>query len=303
MSRHSLLIGALATTVALSLAGCGQVANTIKAPTGTAQTLVLALPEQPNASYAGIYVAQGLGYFRQAGISLQIELPSGTGAVDRLPELVDGDFDVTLSSAPAVVQLQREGSPIVAVGALAQGQLWRTEPQYAKAKAAKTITTTTGTSSHGADAGTATSKRKVTGYKFATDDSLLPAAIRAAQGSPTYPGLVMVVREGTLQAESGVLRRFVQAVGRGYRQLHGDPTKYAQVAAVAMGAPKSAAALQAGVEHELPGLFPGDGEPWGWQDPNTIAALTDWLVKQHLVASSGPAQSAFTNRLLPGQGL
>ncbi len=293
MSRRSLLIGALAATAALGLAGCGQVSNTITAPAGTAQTLILALPEQPNASYAGIYVAQSLGYFKQAGINLQIESPSGAGTRDRLPELVDGDFDVTLSSAPAVLQLQREGSPIVAIGALAQGQLSRIEPVYAKAKSTKTGTTT----------GSSTTKRKLVGYKFVADESLLPAAIAAQHGIPGYPGLVMVVREGTLQAESGALRRFVQAVGRGYRQLRDDPGRYAAVAATAMGTPKAAAELQAGVERELPGLFPSDSEPWGWQDPNTVAALMHWLVEQHLIASSGPARSAFTNQLLPGQGL
>lgn len=293
MSRRSLLIGALAASAALGVAGCGQVANTITAPTSAAQTLVLALPQQPNASYAGIYVAEELGYFKQAGINVQFEPPSGTGTVDRLPELVDGDFDVTLSSAPAVVQLQREGSPIVAIGALAQGQISTTEPIYAKATKTKTGTTT----------GAAATKRKVVGYKFVADNSLLPAAIQAQHGIPTYQGLVMVVREGTLQAESNVLRRFVQAIGRGYRQLRADPAQAATLTAQAIGAPQSVAELQAGIEHELPGFFPSGAEPWGWQDPNTIAALTTWLVKQHLIASSGPATSAFTNRLLPGQGL
>jgi ABC-type nitrate/sulfonate/bicarbonate transport system substrate-binding protein len=292
MSRHALLIGALAATAALGLAGCGQVSNTITAPAGAAQTLVLALPQQPSASYAGIYVAQALGYFQQAGISLQIQRPSGASTVDQLPELVDGNFDVTLSSAPAVLQLQREGSPIVAIGALAQGPIWSTEPQYAKVKSTKSGTTT----------GASTTKRKLTGYKFVPDDSLLPAAIQASHGIPTYSGLVMVAREGTLQAESDVLRRFVQAVGRGYRQLRADPGQYAAVAATAMGMPKATAELQAGVEHELPELFPGGAEPWGWQDPNTTANLTHWLVMQHLIAGSGPARSAFTNRLLPGQG-
>jgi ABC-type nitrate/sulfonate/bicarbonate transport system substrate-binding protein len=293
MSRHALLIGALAATAALGLAGCGQVGNTITARATTAQTLVLALPQQPSASYAGVYVAQALGYFQQAGVNLQIQPPPGADAVDRLPELVDGDFDVTLSSAPAVLQLQREGSPIVAIGALTQGQLWTTEPQYAKVKSVKA----------GAVTSSSAAKRKLTGYKFVADDSLLPAAIQAGHGIPTYPGLVMVVRDGTLQAESGVLRRFVQAVGRGYRQLRDNPGKYATVAATAMGTPRAAAELQAGVEHELPELFPSDSEPWGWQDPNTTANLTHWLVTQHLIASSGPVQSAFTNQLLAGQGI
>ena len=42
-------------------------------------------------------------------------------------------------------------------------------------------------------------------------------------GVPTYDELVVVVRENEIANQTGELRRFVQALGRGYQAVRGRP--------------------------------------------------------------------------------
>ena len=43
-------------------------------------------------------------------------------------------------------------------------------------------------------------------------------------GVPTYDELVLVVRESTLTTHIDLVRRFVQALARGYESVHHDPS-------------------------------------------------------------------------------
>ena len=59
--------------LALGLAACGEKSDDTS---GEAQPFSLTLDFYPNPDHAGIYMAQKLGYFREAGLNLSIEAPS-----------------------------------------------------------------------------------------------------------------------------------------------------------------------------------------------------------------------------------
>ena len=59
--------------LALVLAACGEKSED---ESGATQSLSLALDFYPNPDHAGIYMAEKLGYFDEAGLDVSIEAPS-----------------------------------------------------------------------------------------------------------------------------------------------------------------------------------------------------------------------------------
>src|SRR6478672_9484268 len=83
--------------LALGLAACGE-----KSEDGTtaAQPLSLTLDFYPNADHAGIYMAQKLGYFEEAGLDLTIQTPSDPAAP--IKQVAAGRTDLAISYEPEV---------------------------------------------------------------------------------------------------------------------------------------------------------------------------------------------------------
>jgi putative hydroxymethylpyrimidine transport system substrate-binding protein len=121
-------------------------------------------------------------------------------------------------------------------------------------------------------------------------------------GVPNYDELVLVARESTLAAKTNVLRRFVQALGRGYQSVRSDPQ--AGVSSLVTANPSLSAKLQlASVQATLPSYFPaGAGLPWGWQNQRQWTAYGQWMLAHHLITNPATVAGASTNQLLAGQG-
>src|ERR1700710_740972 len=83
---------------------------------GEAQPLSLTLDFYPNADHAGIYMAQKLGYFEEAGLDLSIETPSDPAAPLKL--VAAGQSDLAISYEPEVALARERSLDVVAVAAL-----------------------------------------------------------------------------------------------------------------------------------------------------------------------------------------
>ncbi|MGH2913432.1 MAG: ABC transporter substrate-binding protein, partial [Solirubrobacteraceae bacterium] len=121
-------------------------------------------------------------------------------------------------------------------------------------------------------------------------------------GVPSYDELVLVVRENEIAQQGNLLRRFVQALGRGYEAVRANPQ--AGIDALLHANPTLGQRLQsASVRATLPSFFPtGANLPWGWQDPGQWNAYGKWMLANHLIAHPAAAVDAETNQLLAGQG-
>ncbi len=99
--------------LALGLAACGE-----KSEEGGAQTepLSLTLDFYPNPDHAGIYMAQKLGYFADAGLDVSIQTPSDPAAPIKL--VASGQTDLAISYEPEVLLAREQGLDVVAVGAV-----------------------------------------------------------------------------------------------------------------------------------------------------------------------------------------
>lgn len=97
LSRRTLL-AALAASPALTLLGCAG-SGSGAAPAGTATTPVrFALDWTPNTNHTGLYVAQQQGWFRDAGLAVQI-LPYGSTSPDTLVSSGAAEFGISFQDS------------------------------------------------------------------------------------------------------------------------------------------------------------------------------------------------------------
>jgi putative hydroxymethylpyrimidine transport system substrate-binding protein len=328
-----------AALAALLLAGCGEKHETVTGSASSTQQLSLMLDWFPNADHAGIYQALTDGDFTKAGLHVHVQVPSDPAAPLKL--LAAGKVDAAISYEPEVLLARDQGLAVVSVAALVQEPLTSivslgakhiTRPAQLRGKRVgdagidyqhaylTTILAHAGVpdaSVREINVGDNLVPAMVSGRVDATLGAFWnyeaiqllmlhkhPNVIHMEQvGVPTYDELVLVVRKNTIINHPDVIRRFVQALGRGYAAVRNNPQ--AAVNNLVHASSGLDPKLQlASVRATLPAFFPSNpNHPWGWQDPKAWNAYGQWMLKQHLVANVNAIVDASTNELLAGQGL
>jgi putative hydroxymethylpyrimidine transport system substrate-binding protein len=320
--------------VAALAAGCGEKHDVVA--TKGAQSLSLMLDYYPNADHVGIYQAQAEGDFSRAGLKVAIQQPGDTTAPLKL--LAAGKVDVAISYEPELLLARDKGQRLVAVGAVVQrpltsiisiGSKHIRKPADLKGKRVgtagipyqdaflKTIlakanvpessvkTTAVGfklvpTMVSGRVDATLGGYWNVEGVQLAQLHKK-PNIIRVDQaGVPTYDELVLVARQSSLADKGALIRRFVQALGRGYASARANPA--AGIDALVGAGAKPRKLTDATVRASLPAFFPAGSKPFGWMDPATWHAFGEWMLQNKLVGHDPHAESALTNEFLAGQG-
>jgi putative hydroxymethylpyrimidine transport system substrate-binding protein len=337
MKRAFLLTALLA--LPLALAGCGEKKESVTATATGPQPFTLMLDWFPNADHVGIYQALADGDFTRADLDVHVQVPSNPAAPLEL--LAAGKVDAAISYEPEVLLARNQDQPLVSVAAIVQepltsivsiGSKHITTPADLRGKRVgdagipyqhSYLTTIL------ARAGVPINTVK----EINVGDNLVPAmlsgrvdatlgsywnyeAIELAQlgkhpnvihmqqvGVPDYDELVVVVRKDTIINHPDVVRRFVQALARGYEAVRRNPQ--AGVANLIKASPGLDPKLQlASVRATLPAFFPSNpADPWGWQDPSQWTAYGQWMLNQHLISQPNAVVDASTNELLAGQGL
>jgi|SRR5579875_262514 len=324
--------------VALALAACGEVKTRLTPARGSVQPFTLMLDWVPNADHVGLYEALAKGYFRQAALDVRVETPSY--AAEPLELLAAGKIDAAISYEPQVLLARNAGAPVVSVAALVQkpltsiistGSQHITTPQDLRGKTVgsdgvpyenaflDTIL---------AHAHVPRSSVKVVNVGFNLVPAMLSGRVNATisgywnyeaiqlrldgkhpnvipvndAGVPSYNELVLVVRKSELERRTNLLRRFVQALGRGYEAVRADPVSAVRTL-VRMNPSLNYRLQLASVRATLPDYFPPAGKPWGWQSQSQWHAFGEWMLGEHLIANGQAIEDASTDKLLAGQGL
>ena len=334
--RSALVIGAI--LAALALAACGEKKDTLAPSASQAQPLNLMLDWLPNADHVGIYEALANGSFAKAGLQVHVKVP--TDPATPLQLLAAGKVDAAISYEPQLMLARDAGEPLVAIAALVQRPLTSivslhskhiASPQDLRGKTIgnagipyqqaylKTILDHAGVPA-GSVKNVNVGANLVPAMLSGRVDAALGAywnyeAIQLRQagkhpdvirvddaGVPPYDELVLVVRENEIANQNNELRRFVQALGRGYQAVRADPT--GGVDALVRANPTLSRKLQqASVEATLSSFFPAKASlSWGWQDQRQWTAFGKWMLAQHLIKSPATIVDAATNQLLAGQG-
>ena len=328
--------GLAALTLALS--ACGEKKESVTSSGGT-QSMTLMLDWFPNADHVGIYQALADGDFEKAGLDVHIQVPSDPALPLKLLEA--GKTDVAISYEPEVMLARDKGEALVSVAAIVQEPL--TSIVSIGSKHIRTAAdlrgkrvgdagipyqhaylTTILSHAHvpaGSVKETNVGANLVPAMLSGRVDATIgaywnyeaiqlqrmhkhPNVIRMDQvGVPTYDELVVVARKSTVVNHPDELRRFVQALARGYEAVRRDPQ--AAVNNLVKANPGLDAGFQlASVKATLPAFFPSDSsKPWGWQSASQWNGYGQWMLDQHLISNPNAVADASTNELLAGQGL
>jgi putative hydroxymethylpyrimidine transport system substrate-binding protein len=334
--KLALLAGVLAAT--LAVAACGEKKDQLTPTASDAQSLNLMLDWFPNADHVGLYQALASGAFAKAGLNVHVRIPADPATPLEL--LAAGKVDVAVSYEPELMLARDKGEPLVAIGAIVQrpltsivslGSKHITSPAQLRGKRVGDA----GIPYQHAYLQTILQRAGVppaSVKEVNVGDNLVPAmlsgrvdatlgaywnyeAIQLQQagkrpnvihvenaGVPDYDELVLVTREDEIASKTNELRRFVQALGRGYELVRADPQ--AGVSALVQANPSLSPKLQlASVKATLPWFFPASPhEPWGWQNQTQWTAYGEWMLHHHLITNPATVVAASTNQLLAGQG-
>ncbi|HYJ22971.1 MAG TPA: ABC transporter substrate-binding protein [Solirubrobacterales bacterium] len=320
--------------VALGLAGCGEKSEDAStAP----QPLSLTLDFYPNPDHAGIYMAQKLGYFEEAGLDVEIETPSDPAAPLKL--VAAGESDLAISYEPELALAHEKGLDLIAIGALVNRPL--TSLIWLGGSGIKGVGDLKGktVATAGIPYQDAFLKTILARAKLSPSDvkavnvgfGLLPALLGGSAeamlggfrnvegvdlrlrgkdpvvtpvdqlGVPTYNELVLVANHEALAADPEKFRLFIAALERGTDAAVEDPKAATQAILEANDGldPKLTAAE---VEATLPLLSARTpSRPYGYMNPDEWRTFTGWMRDNGLIESLPEPSELLSNAYLSGE--
>jgi len=318
--------------LALTLAACGEKSEDT---TGKRESFGLTLDFYPNPDHAGIYMAQKLGYFEEAGLDLSIDTPSEPAAP--LKQLAAGRTDLAISYEPEVALAREQGLDVVAVAALVNRPL--TSMIWLQKSGIKGVADLKGktVATAGIPYQDAFLKTILARVNLSPSDvkavnvgfGLLPALIGGSAqamlggfsnvegidlrergkapvvtpvdqlGVPTYDELVLVARRQSLEADPEKFRLFLAALARGTDAAAAQPGAATKAITEANPdlEPKLAAAE---VKATLPLLAARvEGQPYGYMDPEEWATFAGWMRDNGLIETLPQTSELLDNGYLP----
>src|SRR5579875_1416682 len=338
--RRTLPVAACVISAALALSACGEIKTRINPVASQAQPLTLALDVRAGAAQAGIFAARADGALARAGIDLHLvsaasseqalaDVESGRAdvAVASEPELmlarnrhvkVAGFGAITQGPQATIVSIKRRkhrtissvkglrGTRLGVSGLASEAALLSTMLRRAAVPASRVRRVNVSSNPVAA-----LLSGRVDAY-YGEDAPAVAAALRARHkrvqivpagrlGLPRYDGLVLATRVFYFAPHRPLLRRFVQAIGRGYASVRRDPSAGVSALRAAQSSLQRAR-TSSELSAMLPELFPGSGRPWGWQDQHQWNVFGRFLISQGVISAPGAWVAASTNQLLAGQG-
>jgi len=315
--------------LALGLAACGEKSeDTTGAET---EPLSLTLDFYPNPDHAGIYMAQKLGYFADAGLDVSIQTPSDPAAPIKL--VAAGQTDLAISYEPEVLLAKEQGLDVVAVGAVVDRPLtsliWlrKSGVKGVADLRGKTIATA-GIPYQDAYLKTILARAKLTPSDVNTVNvgyGLLPALVggRAQAmlggfsnvegvdlrlrgknpvvtpvdklGVPSYDELVLVAKRERLEEDPETIRLFLAALARGTAAAIQSPGAAAD-ALLEANSDLDPKLTRAEVAATLPLLSKS-----GFMDPPKWNRFIAWMQRNDLISTLPPASAVLDNAYLAGQ--
>jgi putative hydroxymethylpyrimidine transport system substrate-binding protein len=338
--RRTLSAAACLLGAALALSACGEITTRIEPVASQAQPLTLALDAPANATQAGVFAARSDGALTRAGIDLQVTTASNSeqalaevesGKVDvaiasepevmlarNRHEKVLAFGAITQGPQATIVSIKRHKHRTITSVRDLRGKRLGVSGLSSESALLSTMLSRAGVPSGrvtrvdvSANPAAALLSGRVDAY-YGDDASAVAAALRSRHkgvevvpadklGLPRYDGLVFVTRIFYYAPHLTLLRRFVQAIGRGYEAVRKDPSAGVQALKAARSGLDPALAGTV-LKATLPDLFPPAGHPWGWQNPNAWNAFGRFLTSQQVISAPGAWEGASVNQLLAGQG-
>jgi putative hydroxymethylpyrimidine transport system substrate-binding protein len=320
--------------LALVLAACGEKSEDGSTAT---QPLSLTLDFYPNADHAGIYMAQKLGYFEEAGLDVEIQTPADPAAPMKL--VAAGQSDLAISYQPEVVLAHEQGLNAIAIGALVNrpltSMIWLAKSGIKGVADLKGKTVATaGIPYQEAFLNTILARAKLAPdavKEVNVGFGLLPALLSGSAeamlggysnvegvdlrmrgkdpvvtpvdqlGVPTYDELVLVANRDALAADPEKFRLFIAALQRGTEAAVEQPGA-ATKSVLEANNDLDPKLTQAEVEATLPLLNARvEGQPFGYMNPQEWETFSGWMRDNGLVDSLSEPSELLSNAYLVGE--
>jgi putative hydroxymethylpyrimidine transport system substrate-binding protein len=326
------LIAVAALALALSSCGGGDEPSTGSA--SDPQPFTLDLDWYVNPDHAGIYSALDRGFFKQAGLDVQPQVPSDPSSP--IKEVAAGRADLAVSYEPEVLLAQDQGLDVQAVGAVVDQPLTSliSLPKAGIAGASSLRGKTVGTAGIPYQSDYLETILQSAGLPSSAADevnvglNLLPTLIGGRVdailggfrniegvdlqqrgldprivpvdqlGVPTYDELVLVARRTTVDEHPEAIRSFISALAQGTSYAIKHPQEAAnEVLSAGMGLDPMQ--TRAEVDATLPLLSGTQGRPYGFMDPAQWRVYAGWMAEHDLISSAPSTSDVLTNELLP----
>jgi putative hydroxymethylpyrimidine transport system substrate-binding protein len=329
----AIVLGVALIALALGLAACGEKSEDA---TGRAEPLSLTLDFYPNPDHAGIYMAQKLGYFEEAGLDVKIQTPADPAAPIKL--LAAGRTDLAISYEPEVLLAHEQGLDVKAVAALVNrpltSMIWlkKSGIKGVGGLRGKTIATA-GIPYQDAYLKTILARANLTPSDVKAVNvgfGLLPALVGGSAqamlggfsnvegvdlrlrgkdpvvtpvdklGVPSYDELVLAARGKRLEEDPQAIRLFIAALARGTAAAAANP-KAATKGLLEANPDLDPKLTKAEVAATLPLLDPSRGkQPYGYMDPALWGEFIGWMRDNGLIDTLPAPASVLSNDYLPG---
>jgi ABC-type nitrate/sulfonate/bicarbonate transport system substrate-binding protein len=293
------------------LVGCGE--RKERRGPATVQTVRVALAPL-NAGEAALFAADLGDQFTAVG--LHAELSVSVDAATAIQKVRRGQADLAVGTEPDLLEARGHGARVVSVAALVQSPFtsliaprlsvgtivdFATRPigtqglDYQRAFADTMFPPKARVVDVGSNLMPSLVSRKVAAVIAPVGGVPLPPGIGYVpvdrRNVPTFSEYVLVANEDALGRDKDLIRSFIGALARGTHNL-GAARKSRAVAPFLRG-PELAKARGL--------MLPPTGKPYGWHDAAKWRRFAAWM-RDHKLPQRG-AEGAFTNALLPGEGL
>jgi len=319
----------MAIVMVMMLSGCGN-----KASDNGLEKVTFVLDWTPNTNHTGLYVAQELGYFEEAGLEVEIQQPPEDGAAV-LVASGRADFGVSFQDSMAAALAGDDALPITAVASVIQHNT-----SGIISRAGEGMDTPKGMEGHsyatwnGAiELATLEEVVKVDGGDFSKVE-LIPSTVtdevsalktnsvdsiwifyawagvktelegldtdyfEFADIDPVFDYYTPVIISGNkfLEENPETAKAFLGALQKGYEYAIQNPEEAAEI--LCKVAPELDKELVLASQQYLAEEYQAEAEYWGYIDPARWNGFYQWVNDNGLVEDPVPLDTGFTNEFL-----
>ncbi len=289
----------------------------------------------PNTNHAGIFIAKEKGYYKDAGIDINIVEP-GSGGVDQVVGAGTADFGISVQES--VIPARAQGVPVVSIAAILQHNtsslisLASDNIKTPKDMAGKTY------GGFGGPLETALIKKLTTcdggdanaikfvevgniDYLIGMEQNKFDFAwifdawdgvrykdiekksvntipfIQYTKCIPDWYTPVIITNEAMIKSHPETVRKFMEATAKGYADAIKSPDD--SYNAIIKNAPETDKALLKASATYLKDKYVDSGRKWGLQDEAIWTGFVKFLKDSGLIEKEIDVKSAYTNDFLP----
>lgn len=339
MKKLSIVALILILTATLALAGCQpkeavEAGDGAQGPSAELEKVTVVLDWVPNTNHTGLYVAQDLGYYEEAGLDVEIIQPAEGGSAS-LIAAGQGEFGISYQEEITYARTAAEPLPVKAIAAIIQHNTsgfaspvekgivtpkdfegkkyggWGSPAEVAMLSGLMAKEGADFSKLEMVDLGAldffAATKSHVDftwiyyGWDgIAAEINKVPInfiLLQDFEENLDFYTPVIIAKEELLGARPELAEKFLAATSKGYEYAMENPEE--AVKSLLKAAPEVDEAIAVASQIYLADQYQAEASQWGVMDLEIWTNYSKWMFENGLIESELEAEGAFTNDFLP----